>query len=91
MKEYIQKDGFNIVYDALGGGPVTGTIINNLPPKGVYHVYGGLEGKPLEITQITALTQGAIVTGFSMFPWWMTSSKETQEKIRSSYSELLKN
>lgn len=90
LKELITKEGFNVVYDALGGGPVTETIISSLPPKGTYHVYGHLETKPLTITNTGSLFSGVKVTGFMLYGWWMPTDEHTKQRVRSHYSALLK-
>lgn len=37
------------MYDSLGGGKVTETIISHLPPKSHYFLYGMLEGKAFKL------------------------------------------
>lgn len=78
LKDYIQNKGFNTIYDALGGGPTSDFIVSNLPPKSFYFLYGMLEAKPLTITNTTVFFTNVTVTGFSLFNWWPTVSKEDQ-------------
>lgn len=91
LKEHIQKEGFNVVYDALGGGPITEIIINNLPPKGTHHIFGSLEQKPVTISNTSSLISGVRVTGYNLYGWWMPSDEQTKHRVRSHYSALLKN
>jgi hypothetical protein len=45
QKEYaeaVSTHGFNVLFDALGGGPVTETLILGLHPGSLVKIYGGL-------------------------------------------------
>lgn len=91
LKELVGKEGFNVIYDALGGGPVTEALIAHLPPQGTYHVYGHLETQPLTIHNTASLFSGVKVTGFIVMGWWLPTSEEVKQKVRSHYSAYLKN
>lgn len=91
LKELVGKEGFNVIYDALGGGPVTEALIAHLPPQGTYHVYGHLETQPLTIHNTASLFSGVKVTGFIVMGWWLPTSEEVKQKVRSHYSVYLKN
>ena len=41
-KEAIKEHGFNVLFDALGGGPVTEALIVNLNGGSTAHLYGVL-------------------------------------------------
>lgn len=70
FKKLVQTEGFNVVYDALGGGPITNFIISNLPPNSHYHLYGRLENQPITLVSPSILFFGLNITGFHLFPWW---------------------
>lgn len=91
LKELIEKEGFDCLYDALGGGPVTEAIITSLKSNSIAHVYGVLEGKPFHLSNSSIFFSGLTITGFLLLPWWISVKNEEREKIRSQYSSLLKN
>ncbi|CAM6001423.1 unnamed protein product [Sphagnum balticum] len=41
-KEAIKSHGFNVLFDALGGGPVTEALITNLEKDSIAYIYGSL-------------------------------------------------
>ena len=51
-------------------------LIGGLPPQSVAHIYGGLEGKPFQISRPDALSRGVNVTGYTVFAWLAKISKE---------------
>ena len=89
-KAAIKEHGFNVFFDALGGGEVLEALIDGLGPKSFVHVYGLLEGKPLVIKQAISLCRGVTITGFLLFNWYVTISEEDKNKIKAEYSSLLK-
>lgn len=56
----------------------------------IAYLYGHLEGKPLTITVGLSLSKGITVTGYQLFGWYSTISKEKIAHIREHYSEWLK-
>jgi len=48
-----------------------------MPTTAKIHIYGALDGKPLEILP-TQLLSGQTIEGFLIFPWWGASSKATK-------------
>jgi len=48
-KAAIKEHGYNVLFDALGGGPVLETLIGGLGPNSWARIYGYLEAKPLKI------------------------------------------
>ena len=45
----LKEHGFNVFFDALGGGSVVETMIAGLGPNSWVHVYGYLQFQPLKI------------------------------------------
>lgn len=78
----MKNEGFNVFYDALGGGDVTNTIISHLPPQSRYYLYGTLEKQPLTLEHGGILFTGLIMTSFYVYAWWTASSEEVKDKIR---------
>lgn len=72
----IEKKGFDCVFDALGGGPISETLVSSIGGKGTYYLYGVLEGKPLTISNPTILFSGVKITGFLNSNWWIATSQE---------------
>lgn len=70
--EAIKTHGFNVLFDALGGGPVTEALILGLNPGSYAHIYGYLESQPLTIQVGLNLSKGIFVTGFLVFTWFAT-------------------
>lgn len=91
LKDHIDKSGFNCVFDALGGGPVTEAIITNLCPKAQYYMIGTLEKKPLRLENPSVLYSGVRITGFSVLDWYKNAKEDFKKKIQKDYSNLLKN
>lgn len=69
-KNILKEVGFDCVFDALGGGPVTEAIIENLNPKSIYHVYGKLENKSLNLSNPFVMFNKIQLRGFLVFNWW---------------------
>lgn len=88
-KEYIDKYKFDCLFDALGGGATTETLISNLLPDARVYAYGALEGKPIIISSVIQFLKGLTVEGFLIFSWWGKCSPETQEKIRENLNYYL--
>lgn len=89
-KAAIKEHGFNIMFDALGGGEVSEALIEGLGPKSWVYVYGVLSGQPLVIKQAISLCKGVNITGFMLFLWYGPLPEEEKNKIRSEYSKWLK-
>ena len=70
--EAIKTHGFNVLFDALGGGPVTEALILGLNSGSYAHIYGYLESQPLTIQVGLNLSKGIFVTGFLVFTWFAT-------------------
>lgn len=86
----IKEFGFNVLFDALGGGPITEALIMNLNGGSIAHIYGYLEAKPLTISIGISLSKGISVTGYLVFGWWVTQSEEKKNWVRENYSKWLK-
>ena len=69
-KAAINEHGFNVFFDALGGGDTLEALINGLEGGSWVRIYGLLEGKPLKIEQAISLGKGVTITGYQMFNWW---------------------
>lgn len=70
FREEVVNCGFNCVFDALGGGPITEAIINNIGPKGQYFMIATLEKKAFHLEHPSVLFSGTTITGFKVFNWW---------------------
>ena len=88
--EAINAHGFNILFDALGGGPIIQKLILGLNAHSIAYIYGFLEAKPLTIAVALNLSKGISITGYNLFGWYTTISKEKIAHIRENYSEWLK-
>jgi hypothetical protein len=86
----IKDHGFNVLFDALGGGPILESIISGLLADSWVHIYGYLESKPLEIKVALDLSRGVYITGYLLFVWYNKLSNEEQQLIKKEYSSLLK-
>lgn len=73
MKNLIKEHDFNTFFDALGGGPVTDSIISSLPPKAHYFGYGLLEKKQFTISNPYTLFSGVNIAGYFFVNWWMSA------------------
>ena len=91
FKELVEKKGYDCFFDALGGGPVTEAVIQNMPVNSVFNIYGLLEGKPFTLSNTYLFFQGVQITGFFITIWWGNATAETQERVRKNYSNYLKN
>lgn len=89
-KNAIKQHGFNVVFDALGGGDVISTIIDHLGPNSHVHVYGKLDEKPFQLNAPYLLGRGVNITGFMMPAWYAQLSAEDKKPIQKEYSSLLK-
>jgi NADPH2:quinone reductase len=74
-KKNIETHGFNVVFDALGGGPVTDSIISNLRPNSYYFGYGVLERKPLTVSNLRILFSEITIKGFFLTNWWIAAGQ----------------
>jgi NADPH:quinone reductase len=88
--EAIKAHGFNVLFDALGGGPITESLILGLNGGSYAHIYGYLEGKPLSIAVGLNLSKGIYVTGYLLFTWYAGISEEKKQWIKENYSSWLK-
>lgn len=79
-----------MLFDALGGGAITETLILGLNPGSYAHIYGYLESKPLTISVGLNLSKGIFITGYLLFTWYNTVSEERKKYIKDNYSEWLK-
>ena len=82
FKELVDKKGYDCFFDALGGGPTTEAIIENMPPTSDINIYGLLEGKPFTLTNTYLFFQGVKITGFFITIWWGAASAEVQARVR---------
>lgn len=69
-KAAVKDHGFNVLFDALGGGDVTTKLIENLGAKSQALLYGKLVNEPLTIKNTFGLMNGISITGF-LLPIWM--------------------
>lgn len=86
----IKGHGFNIFFDALGGGSVLETLIAGLQSNSWVYVYGVLESKPFQLKVALDLCKGVFVSGFLLFQWFGTLTEEEKADIRKGYAKLLK-
>ena len=56
----------------------------------IAYIYGFLEAKPLTIAVALNLSKGISITGYNLFGWYTTISKEKIAHIRENYSDWLK-
>ena len=89
-KEYVEKQGFDCLFDALGGGPTTKILIENLPIKSGIYLYGVLENAPLIIEKTGQILAGKKIEGFMLDNWWGAASEEIKNRVRENYSSYLK-
>ncbi len=88
--EAIKTHGFNVFFDALGGGPITETLIVGLNADSYAHIYDYLEAKPLTISVGLTLSKGIFITGYMLFTWYNGLNEERKKYIKENYSEWLK-
>lgn len=79
-----------MLFDALGGGPITEALIVGLNAGSYAHIYGYLEAQPLTIKVALTLSRGIIVTGYMLFTWYSSITEERKKHIKDHYSEWLK-
>lgn len=72
-QELVKTHGFNCLFDALGGGPVTDALISGLNGSSKIFIYGALEHKEITISSKAGLFGGMVVTGFMLMRWWYGS------------------
>ena len=66
----IKEHGFNVLFDCLGGGDVTETLIKHLGPGSTVRIYGELANKPLTISNpLATLAQGTSIAAFFCYGW----------------------
>jgi NADPH:quinone reductase-like Zn-dependent oxidoreductase len=93
QKEYaeaIDKHGFNVLFDALGGGAITETLILGLKPNSKAHTYGGLEGKPLNVDAELLKSRGTSLSFYHLMAWLGSISEDEKLQLREAYSGWLK-
>jgi NADPH:quinone reductase-like Zn-dependent oxidoreductase len=88
--EAIKTHGFNVFFDALGGGPTTEALILGLNAGSYTHIYGYLEAKPLSIQVGLNLSKGIFITGYLVFNWYAGVTEEKKKWISENYSTWLK-
>lgn len=81
-----------MLFDALGGGPVTETLISNLNAGSYAYLYGSLENRPLNISMSLrrVLSKGVFLSGYVVYNWYWSASEDRKNWIRSNYSKWLK-
>ncbi|CAM6005241.1 unnamed protein product [Sphagnum balticum] len=89
-KEAIKSHGFNLLFDALGGGPVSEALITNIGNNSYVYIYGRLAGEPLALPSRRVLSKGIFVTGYSVVSWYSSQPPEKHLEIKSQHSDLLK-
>jgi NADPH2:quinone reductase len=57
-KEAIKTHGFNMLFDAIGGGEISDKLISNLPALGVAFIYGKLSTEQLVISKPMVFSGG---------------------------------
>jgi NADPH:quinone reductase-like Zn-dependent oxidoreductase len=87
----VKKYGFNVLFDAIGGGDISDKLISNLSSGGQSFIYGTLSKDPLIISKPLLFTGGAVVTSWMFSGWLSTLSKEEVDVIRKNLPVLLKN
>jgi hypothetical protein len=64
-KKIMETKEFNYIFDALGGGHITESLLKELPEYSRIDLYGRLENKePFTIDHIDKLAKGVVITGF---------------------------
>jgi len=94
-KEYaeaIKLHGFNVLFDALGGGPITEALIVGLDSGSYAYLYGALEKQPLNISLGIRhiLSKGVFISGYVVFNWYSKVGEDRKNWIRENYSKWLK-
>jgi hypothetical protein len=87
----LNTHGFNVLFDAIGGGEVTETLISNLRPASQAFVYGKLSNEPFIMRKPVVGLQGTQISNFMLFEWYSRISAAEKQKIQEQYSSLLKN
>lgn len=72
----VKDHGFNVFFDALGGGPILEALVSGLLAGSWVHVYGYLESQPLKINVALDLSRGVYITGYLLFVWYNKLSHE---------------
>ena len=72
----IKEHGYNVFFDALGGGPILENLIDGLGSNSWVHVYGYLEAQPLTLKIALTLNRGVYITGYLLFVWYSKISAE---------------
>jgi hypothetical protein len=68
--------GFNVLFDAIGGGDVTEALISNLKPGSQAYVYGKLTMEPFIMKKPVVSLQGTSISNFMLFEWYGRISAE---------------
>ena len=66
-KEHISIQGFNVLFDAIGGGDVTELLISSLKPESQVYIYGKLTNEPFLMRKPLVALQGTSITNFMLF------------------------
>lgn len=66
----IKEHGFNVLFDALGGGEITEALIVGLNGGSYAYIYGYLEAQPLTIKVGLDLSKGIFISGYLLFNWY---------------------
>lgn len=80
-----------MLFDAIGGGDVTETLISNLKPDSQVYIYGKLTSDPFSMRKPLEALQGTSISNFMLFEWYGRISTEEKDLIKSQFSSLLKN
>jgi hypothetical protein len=67
--------GFNVLFDAIGGGDISDKLISNLPPLGQAFIYGKLCSDNLVVSKPMIFSGGFLVTSWLIFEWLPMISK----------------
>lgn len=71
----MEENGEVVVYDVLGGGPISEFILANLNSKSYYFISGTLASKSLSVPSVTVCFSGVTIKGFLLFNWWSNLDK----------------
>jgi NADPH2:quinone reductase len=88
--ELLKTHGFNVLFDAIGGGEVTEKLISHLLPGSQAFIYGKLTSEPFTMRKPLVGLQGTSISNFMLFEWYARVSQEQKDKIKKEYSSLLK-
>ena len=63
-REYVEKSGFDCLFDALGGGKVTQILAEELPLKSGIFLYGSITQIPFCFSKTDQILNGKKIEGF---------------------------